>query len=38
MSGAASPTLSPNPIPNADANIETLAALLKYDLSENFQS
>ena len=36
MSGAASPTLSPNPIPNADANIETLTALLKYDLSENF--
>jgi len=25
-----------NPIPNADANIETLTALLKYDLSENF--
>ena len=36
MSGAASPTLSPNPIPNADANIETLTALLKYDLSESF--
>ena len=36
MSGAASPTLSPNPIPNADANIETLTALLKYDLRENF--
>ena len=36
MSGAASPTLSPNPIPNADANIETLTALLKYDLNEDF--
>ena len=36
MSGAASPTLSPNPIPNADADVETLTALIKYDLSENF--
>jgi hypothetical protein len=38
MSGAASPIASPNLIPNADANVETLTALLKYDLSENFQS
>ena len=36
MSGAASPTLSPNPIPNADADVETLTALIKYDLSDNF--
>jgi len=31
MSGAASPIASPNLIPNADANVERLTALLKYD-------